>query len=59
MMSYLLNLWRRVRPTMPIGKNVVKIEEVKIQRVKGVKDTAESGYKRGKASDLVLTVVEI
>jgi len=44
---------------MPIGKNVVKIEEVKIQRVKGVKDTAESGYKRGKASDLVLTVVEI
>jgi hypothetical protein len=44
---------------MPIWEIFVKIEGVKIQRVNGVKDTAESGYKRGKASDLVLTVVEI
>jgi hypothetical protein len=32
-MTWWLNLRRRVRPTMPIGKNVVKIEEVKIQKV--------------------------
>ena len=42
-MSWLLNLWRRVRRTMPIGKNVLKIEEVKIQGVNlTVKDIIEA-----------------
>ena len=42
-MSWLLNLWRRVRPTMPIGENILRIEEFKIQGVNlTVKDSIEA-----------------
>ena len=53
-MSWLLNLWRRVRRTMPIGKNVLKIEEVKIQGGKGVNNTSDGRYKRGRVNDPAL-----
>ena len=42
-MSWLLNLWRRVRPKMPIGENVMKNGGVKIQGVNlTVKDSIEA-----------------
>ena len=42
-MSWLLNLWRRVKPKMPTGVKPMEIKEVKTQRVNlTVKDIIEA-----------------